>query len=101
MALSTDDAIYGGFDQVQHILYPAHVDEKGNSSITLYLPARTAVVLKEMPKSETVPEEAAKAEAPEVEAAKAEKPKKPRKPRAPKDPNAPKKPRAKKAAKAE
>ena len=45
VALSTDDGIYGGFDQVQHILYPAQVDDKGNSSIALYLPARTAIVL--------------------------------------------------------
>ena len=80
VALSTDDAVYGGFDQIQHITYPAKVDEKGNSTITLYLPARTAVVLKEV-----------------TEEPKEEKPKKARKPRAPKDPSAPKKPRAKKA----
>ena len=65
VALSTDDGIYGGFDQVQHILYPAQVDDKGNSSIALYLPARTAVVLREMPKAEP-------------EQPKEEKPKKPR-----------------------
>ena len=47
IAMSSDDAIYGGNDLVQHITYPAQVDEKGNSTITLYLPARTAVVLKE------------------------------------------------------
>ena len=99
VALCTDDGKYGGFDQVQHITYPAHVDEKGNSSITLYLPARTAVVLKEMPKAAPVQEEAPKMEAAPEEAPQVEKPKKPRKPRAPKDPNAPKKPRAKKAAK--
>ena len=99
VALCTDDGKYGGFDQVQHITYPAHVDEKGNSSITLYLPARTAVVLKEMPKAAPVQEEASKMEAAPEEAPQAEKPKKPRKPRAPKDPNAPKKPRAKKTAK--
>ena len=44
---TTDDAKYGGWDRVKHTVCPAHVDEKGNSSITLYLPARTAVVLKE------------------------------------------------------
>ena len=60
VALSTDDAIYGGFDQVQHITYPAQVDEKGNSAIQLYLPARTAVVLKEMPKAAPVQEKAPK-----------------------------------------
>ena len=70
----------------------AKVDEKGNSTITIYLPARTAVVLKELPKAEAEKEDAPKAEEPVKE----EKPKKPRKPRTPKDPNAPKKPRAKK-----
>ena len=107
VALCTDDGIYGGFDQVQHITYPAQVDEKGNSTITLYLPARTAVVLKEMPKVEPVkeePEDASKTEsvteeAPQAAPAKEEKPKKPRKPRTPKDPDAPKKPRARKTTK--
>lgn len=47
VALSTDDKKYGGQELVEHILYPAHVDSKGNSTVTLYLPARTAVVLKE------------------------------------------------------
>ena len=97
IALCTDDGKYGGFDQVQHITYPAQVDEKGNSSITLYLPARTAVVLQEVPKTEPVKEEPD--QAPQPEPAQEEKPKKPRKPRAPKDPNAPKKPRAKKTVK--
>lgn len=113
VALCTDDGIYGGFDQVQHITYPAQVDGQGNSAITLYLPARTAVVLKEMPKAkpeepkaeseepkaepEEPKEEAVKETAPVKEAE--EKPKKPRKPRAPKDPSAPAKPRRKKAAK--
>lgn len=113
VALCTDDGIYGGFDQVQHITYPAQVDGQGNSAITLYLPARTAVVLKEMPKAkpeepkaeseepkaepEEPKEEAVKEAAPVKEAE--EKPKKPRKPRAPKDPSAPAKPRRKKAAK--
>ena len=92
IAMSSDDAVYGGNELVQHITYPAQVDEKGNSTITLYLPARTAVVLKELPKAEAEKEDAPKAEEPVKE----EKPKKPRKPRTPKDPNAPKKPRAKK-----
>ena len=47
VALSTDDSKYGGQDLVQHITYPAHVDEKGCSTVTLYLPARTAAVLRE------------------------------------------------------
>ena len=59
IAMSSDDAIYGGNDLVQHITYPAQVDEKGNSTITLYLPARTAVVLKEGERREMAKPEAA------------------------------------------
>ena len=47
VALSTDDAEYGGQGLIGHIDYPAHADEKGNSTVTIYLPARTAVVLRE------------------------------------------------------
>ena len=52
IAMSSDDEKYGGQNLVAHITYPAQIDEKGNSSITLYLPARTAVVLKEGPRIE-------------------------------------------------
>lgn len=109
VALCTDDSVYGGFDQVQHITYPAQVDGQSNSAITLYLPARTAVVLREIPREkekEAAPAAKAEKEAEAVDAPKAEAvteaaetPKKPRKPRAPKDPSAPAKPRRKKAAK--
>ncbi len=75
VALCTDDSVYGGFDQVQHITYPAQVDGKGNSAITLYLPARTAVVLKELPKAAPEASKEAAAEKEEV-------PKKPRKKKA-------------------
>ena len=95
--------------RVQHITYPAQVDGQGNSAITLYLPARTAVVLREIPREkekEAAPAAKAEKEAEAVDAPKAEAvteaaetPKKPRKPRAPKDPSAPAKPRRKKAAK--
>ena len=47
--MSTDDLKYGGQDRVTHTEYPSTADVKGNSSINLYLPARTAVVLKEGP----------------------------------------------------
>lgn len=46
VALSTDDEKYGGWNQIQHITYPTkHFD--GKDYVELYLPARTAVVLKE------------------------------------------------------
>ena len=48
VALCSDDAKYGGNDLVAHMKYPAQVDKEGNSTIKLYLPARTAVVLKEL-----------------------------------------------------
>ena len=49
MALCSDDGKYGGNDLIAHMKYTAQVDSQGNSSVKLYLPARTAVVLKEMP----------------------------------------------------
>ncbi|MBQ7802183.1 MAG: alpha amylase C-terminal domain-containing protein [Oscillospiraceae bacterium] len=44
--ICTDDEKYGGWDQVKHITYPAK-EFDGNQFVELYLPARTAVVLKE------------------------------------------------------
>ncbi len=49
VALCSDDGKYGGNDLIAHMTYTAQVDSQGNSSVKLYLPARTAVVLKEMP----------------------------------------------------
>ena len=47
VALSSDDEKYGGWNRVRRIAYPAQTDENGNASLSLYLPARTAVVFKE------------------------------------------------------
>ena len=47
VAFTTDDWRYGGWGQIAHGTYPAQVDEEGASSLSLYLPARTAMVLKE------------------------------------------------------
>ena len=44
--LCTDDDKYGGFHQVEHIPYPTKRFD-GKDYVELYLPARTAVVLKE------------------------------------------------------
>ena len=49
VALCSDDGKYGGNDLIAHMKYTAQVDSQGNSAVKLYLPARTAVVLKEMP----------------------------------------------------
>ncbi len=46
VALCTDDEKYGGFGQIQHMAYPTK-DFDGKHYVELYLPARTAVVLKE------------------------------------------------------
>ncbi len=46
VALSTDDDKYGGWNQVQHITYPTKLFD-GKHYVEIYLPARTAVVLKE------------------------------------------------------
>ena len=51
---STDDQKYGGFNQVAHMTYPTKVFD-GKHYVELYIPARTAIVLREIPK----PEEAA------------------------------------------
>ena len=47
IVLNTDDPKYGGQGLIGTAPYPAIVDKKGNSVISLYLPARSAVVLKE------------------------------------------------------
>ena len=44
--LTTDDHKYGGFCQIHHQIYPTKVFD-GQHYVELYLPARTAVVLKE------------------------------------------------------
>ena len=49
VALCSDDSKYGGNDLIAHMKYKANVNEKGNSTVRLYLPARTAVVLREEP----------------------------------------------------
>ena len=57
VAMCSDDAKYGGNDLVAHMKYPAQVDKEGNSTIKLYLPARTAVVLKELKRPKEADEE--------------------------------------------
>jgi len=44
--LSSDDAAFGGQDRIAHIAYKA-IEVEGKHYVDLYLPARTAVVLKE------------------------------------------------------
>ncbi len=48
VALSSDDEAYGGWNRVQHICYPSKMFD-GKHYVELYLPARTAIVLKENP----------------------------------------------------
>ena len=66
IALSTDDGKYGGFDQISHIPYPTKEIDRVHY-VELYLPARTAVVLKETvillkqePKKKAAPQKTAK-----------------------------------------
>ena len=55
--LCSDDEIYGGQGLVEHMTYPSKVFD-GKHYVELYLPARTAVVLKEIPrKKAAVPKE--------------------------------------------
>jgi len=46
ISLSSDDLMYGGQDLVSHMTYPVK-DFDGQHFVELYLPARTAIVLKE------------------------------------------------------
>ena len=76
VVLSTDDDIYGGQNLVQHMTYPTKKFD-GQNYVELYLPARTAVVLKETIKPEVeevkepVKEEAVKAKKAPAKAKKA------------------------------
>ena len=58
VALCTDDEKYGGWNQVAHQTYPAKVFD-GQYFVELYLPARTAVVLKEGPVKQEAPKKPA------------------------------------------
>ena len=76
VVLSTDDDIYGGQNLVEHMTYPTKKFD-GQNYVELYLPARTAVVLKETIKPEVeevkepVKEEAVKAKKAPAKAKKA------------------------------
>ena len=70
VVLNTDDPKYGGQGLIGNVPYPAIVDKKGNSVISLYLPARSALVLKEG-KIRVLPAETAE-EAPAPQEAKPE-----------------------------
>ncbi len=48
VALSTDDEKYGGWNRIAHQSYPAKAFD-GKFFVELYMPARTAVVLREAP----------------------------------------------------
>ena len=47
LALNTDDQKYGGQDLAGNVSYTAAPDQNGNSSISIYIPARSALVLRE------------------------------------------------------
>ncbi len=75
VALSTDDEKYGGWNQIQHITYPTKRFD-GKDYVELYLPARTAVVLKEhIIRPEDVQQEPAKAKKPRTTKSTAKAPK--------------------------
>ncbi len=48
VALSTDDGAFGGFDRVAHECYTAETFPDGRVGIRIYLPCRTAVVLRKV-----------------------------------------------------
>ena len=46
VVLCSDDGKYGGYNQVEHMTYPSKKFD-GQNYVELYIPARTAIVLKE------------------------------------------------------
>ena len=48
--LASDDFCYGGHGRVHHLTYTAEEDPNGKPGFRLYLPSRTAIVLKRLPK---------------------------------------------------
>jgi 1,4-alpha-glucan branching enzyme len=50
VVMSTDDFCYGGFGRIWHMTYTARKQEDGTVGFKVYLPSRTAVVLKRLPK---------------------------------------------------
>ena len=59
--LTTDDHKYGGFCQIHHQIYPTKVFD-GQHYVELYLPARTAMVLREKKRPKPAAKKAKKAE---------------------------------------
>ncbi len=62
VTLSTDDEAYGGFGQAAHMTYPVK-EFAGKKYVELYLPARTAIVLREK-KGAPKPKETGKKDSP-------------------------------------
>jgi 1,4-alpha-glucan branching enzyme len=52
VVLSTDDQIYGGQERIAHIRYSSYQPGVFGSQLRLYLPARTAVVLRVAPQQD-------------------------------------------------
>ncbi len=59
---SSDDEKYGGFSQVQHMTYPVK-EFDGQRYVELYIPARTAIVLREKKEAPKPPKKKAPAKA--------------------------------------
>lgn len=54
VVLSSDDEAFGGFDRIAHMNYPTKLID-GRICLELYLPARTAVVLRPVPRFSPAP----------------------------------------------
>ncbi|MCD7919873.1 MAG: alpha amylase C-terminal domain-containing protein [Clostridiales bacterium] len=61
VVLSTDDERYGGQNRISHQRYPSLIPGEYGRKLRLYLPARTAVVLRAIPDAD-VPQDAASGE---------------------------------------
>ena len=58
--LSSDDHCYGGFGRVWHQTYTATKQPDGRIGFQMYLPQRTAIVLKKLPKEKKTEEKTPK-----------------------------------------
>ena len=100
VALSSDDAKYGGFGQIEHMTYPVK-EIDGKDVVELYLPARTAIVLVEGEIKTEKPKRTRKTAAKKAAAEGEEKPKRTRKTKAEKEAETAEKPKRTRKTKAE
>ena len=54
VVMTTDDTAYGGYNRISHQVYTAFKQPDGRVGFKIYLPARTGIVLKKLPRTRKV-----------------------------------------------